>query len=173
MFDSSYSYRFIHKSKPITKDTYLWEYKYSFTCNKNHRYIVNVEEYKYDVFAVKFHLKAHSNSNYKYQLTVKNNYAPRILGTIVEIMLSIYQNNPKASFCYIGAASLDETQTITKRARIYRYMMVNLFSEVNFAHFPYSKYNAYLLVSKNNDTPKLVAKIEAMFLNMYDFENIF
>lgn len=173
MFDEFYTYRFIQKLKPPTEGTYIWEHKYTFTCDNNHRYIVNVEEYSYEVFAVKFHLKAHTDSPNKYRLTVGRNYAPKIISTVIEIMLLIYRENPKASFGFLGSPLLNEPKgRLTKRARIYNFAINQLFPPGLFMHYTYAKYSAYLLVNGSIFSNELVKNIENMFSEMYNFEEL-
>ena len=53
-----------------------------------------VEVYKHDVYAVKFHLKAHRNSPYKYSLMTGLNEPRPVVNTCIAIMLEIAKQNP-------------------------------------------------------------------------------
>jgi len=71
----------------------LKEHIYTFTTSKRAHYIVNVEEYRFDVYVVKFHLKSHSNSKWKYNLLTSQHDARRIIYTCVDIGQEIFSRN--------------------------------------------------------------------------------
>jgi len=167
MFDSSYKFRYINSRTPNKNDFFIKEHKLTFSCRKNQQYIVNVEEYKYDVYIIKFHLKAHSDSNNKYSLLTNLNNATKVISTCIKIMLSFYEKNQIASFGFIGANLLTESISNTKRFRIYKKIMENLFSPVRFHHYNIPSKSAYLLLNKSNSEPKLLNKIEQMFNHFY------
>jgi hypothetical protein len=172
MFDTYYPYRFIQRTKNTVKGTYLYEHKYRFVGKNNRTYIVNIEEYAYNVFVVKFHLKAHTNSENKYRLMVGDSYAPSIISTVIEIMVSIYKSNLTASFGFIGSRSMGEKKGWTQRARIYEYIISQSFPPSAFSNFKNDKYSAYLMINAKVFSEKLKNDIESMFLNMYDFDQL-
>ncbi len=67
MFDASYPFRYI-MSEHEEGELYQLVHKFTFRGPRNQLYIVIVEQYPLDVFALKFHLKCHSRSPNKYQL---------------------------------------------------------------------------------------------------------
>lgn len=97
-------------------------------------YIVRVERYKYDVYAVKFYQKSHQLSKNKYRLMTNTNEPRRIINTCVNIMLSIYEANKNASFGFIGSNGIGESVCCTKRYRVYSRLMATYFSEKLFYH---------------------------------------
>ena len=65
MFDRQYPFTFI-QTKTDQNEPYLFEHLYSFKGKV--RYIVVIQEFVYNFYAVKFYAKAHSNSKRKYNL---------------------------------------------------------------------------------------------------------
>ncbi len=157
MFDTFYPFKFIQS---VSSDYYDFEkehlytftplHLYTFTGKGNHRYLIRVEEYPNDFYAVKFHLKAHSDSKDKYRLTTGYNDMPTCVSTCIQVMLEIAEKNPIASFGYIGANSLGEEKENTKRFRIYNRVMQNFFLPANYAHHFLVKESVYLLLRTAN-----------------------
>jgi len=167
MFDTHYDFKTIMSRDPREGEHFQKEHKLTFSCKKNQRYIVNVEEYLHDIYIIKFHLKSHSDSEDKYRILTHFNDAAKIISTCTEIMISFYKNNDKASFGFIGAQFVgDEDQSNTKRFRVYRRVMENLFSPVKFSHYSIPEKSAYLLLNKLN-TSVTLEEIERMFNNYY------
>ena len=149
MFNTYYPHKFIQSNSSDFYD-FEKEHLYTFTGKGNHRYLIRVEEYSHNFYAVKFHLKAHSDSNDKYCLTTGYNDMAGCVRTCIQVMLEIAEQNPIASFGYIGANSLDEAKENTKRFRVYNRVMQNFFLPANYAHHFLEKESAYLLLRKNN-----------------------
>ena len=68
MFDRSYEFKFIMKKEKTEGELTFLEHRFTFRSIHNQRYTVNIEEYSFNVFVVKFHLTAHSNSENKYRV---------------------------------------------------------------------------------------------------------
>lgn len=115
MFELPYNYKCVNKQIIEKRNFRYEEIKHTFNCRFNQQYIVNVERYDNEIYIIKFHLKNHSNSDNKYSILSGLHDMPRILATCIKIMLDIYDKNPYASFGFIGANSLGETQNNTKR----------------------------------------------------------
>lgn len=134
-------------------------------------YIVRVERYEYDVYAIKFYPKNHQHSKNKYRLLTNTNEPRRIINTCVNIMLSIYEANGNASFGFIGSNGIDEDICCTKRYRVYSKLMATYFSNKHFYHKENIEKSAYMLI--NNDALKanenLISQIEDFFSNQYDY----
>ncbi len=172
MFDRSCDFHRIMVKDKTEGELTFREHKYAFRTANNHRYIAIVEEYSFNVFVVKFHLKAHSDSDNKYRILTNAEYAPSIIATCIEIMLDHYNENPYSSFGFVGINSLDEeSKENTKRFRVYRRVMENFFSPVHFTHYVYEKQSAYLMLNKDSSEPDLLEKVEDMFRRGYDFED--
>ncbi len=175
MFDKYYSYRSCGNRQANPDDLFLKDHLFSFNCRHNHQYIVHVEEYDFQLFILKFHLKNHSDSPKKYQIESKLFDMPRVLKTCLNITIDeFYKKNQKASFGFVGAYSDGESPENTKRFRVYQKIMGNLFSPLAFEHHKYLKNSAYLLINKlaKQHEPQLLNGIENLFGQVYHFENI-
>lgn len=74
---------------------------YSFKSPKTHmRYIVEVEHYKFDLYAVKFYLKIHQNSKDRFNVLTNLYEARSVIYTCIAILIDIYKQNNKASFAF-------------------------------------------------------------------------
>lgn len=135
-------------------------------------YIVLVEQYKYDVFAVKFYPKKWRNSKNKYRLLTRTYEPRRIINTCINIMLSIYDKNKNASFGFVGANRIDESIKETKRYKVYSTIIATYFSDQLFYHKENKDKSAYLLINNNSlsKNPSLIKDIEEFFINQYNFD---
>jgi hypothetical protein len=169
----------IRNQPPILK-----EHIYSFLTGKKNRYIVRVEEHENDLFVIKFHLKAHKNSESKYVILTHFHDAPRkIIYTCILIGLSIVAKNPKASFGFIGSPTIPELSrakserlSCTKRFKIYTKFAYTLFSPDNYKHFQDQAHSSYLLLSKKKleINPALLEDIQLSLETHYrDIEQMF
>lgn len=168
MFDSSYSFRYCNHTKTQKGQYHVIEHILTFSSKTKHKYIVHVEEYPHSVYAIKFHLKAHSLSDKKYNIETNLKDPLRVIGTCVEIMLYFYHKNPYATLAFIGANSILETdRKNTRRFKIYKQIMENSFSVITFNHLVYENESAYILLNKDNLEVNLLEKIEQMFTSCY------
>ncbi len=171
MFDSSYPFQYKRYSN-ITEESHPYQrHVYIFTGRKGHTYQVHLEEYSYELFALKFHVALDEEiSEHKYeQLTHLYEVAP-VLRTCLNILLSVRVERPLASFGFVGAPLPEETEKKnTKRYRLYRKIMANFFSPVHFNHFIHEDQSTYLLLNKMNDQVEgeLLMKVEKMFSEIY------
>jgi len=163
------------RGDPALKATHI----YTFTTRKKTRYIVNVDEYKLDVYIVKFFVKSHSSSKSRYSLLTNERDARKIIYTCVEIGNSIYSNNNIASFGFVGSPISEEKRREnklfnTKRFRVYKYFALFFFSPDNFEHTTNMNYSSYLLVNKKNiaSNPSLKKDIISMFEDNYDMDSL-
>lgn len=167
----SYPYRFVqnfHEREGHLKSKRL----YSFVSEKSHLcYWVWVEEYDYNIYAIKFHLKQHRFSPNKYSFKT-NTFEPRVIvQTCINIMIDIYHENDLASFGFIGSNSEGEPTEMTKRFRFYRAIMATYFSDKHFEHIEITDKSTYMMVNKvelEND-PDLIAKIQEAFIEQYPY----
>lgn len=145
---------------------------YTFKSTKSNQwYWVWIEEYNYNVYAVKFHLKADRNSKFKYQRLTGLNEARLAINTCIAIMLEINELNPKASFGFIGSNLLTETIQETKRFRVYKKIMLSYFSFDLFVHKEIKDKSAYVMICRTEfeNEPDLIRKIEIFFSDNYDY----
>ena len=175
MFDSSYTFNLIDRKENPTKDIFnIW--KFNFTSHKR-RYIIEVEQYKYSIYILKYYADCHSKSKNKYSLLFNDEKPTRIIKTCVDVMLHFYANNNNASFGFIGANSINkkkkgikisEGTSNTQRFRIYKLLMYNFFGKSTFAHAFNKKYSAYLMINRNCSSIRSFRKqAEALFSKLY------
>lgn len=149
MFDTSYPVRYIHHTT-LPGSPYT-DHLLTFTCRFNHQYLIHVEEYAHLVFGVKFHLKAHQDSDRKYSLMTKFNDTPRVLATIVQAMKLFEVKHPLATFAFFGAEQEGEPVANTKRFRVYKPIMENFFNEAKFDRQYLEAESFYLILNKEHD----------------------
>ena len=87
-------------------------------------------------------------------------------------MLQILDDNQFANFGFLGSFSLSadyqESKYMTQRYRIYKQLMLNLFSENSFLHVENQTNSAYLLLNKLNPDPKsTLIEIQKMFIQYF------
>lgn len=179
-----YSFIFLQStSGKKNKENYLLQHKYRFKSSNGQVYIVDVEEYKFKVFVMKFYLKNHAQSDHRYsyvaptkkrlsknkKLGPKPVYAGRVFTTCLNILKKVSVENPGASFGIQGAPRTNEdTMCDTQRYRVYSYLAKNYFSPENFEHLFNIEKSTYLLLNKANKTKELKKKIEDMFNSCYN-----
>ena len=167
MFISSFTYSKInHSQKYIGGDKYI-EHVYSFKGKTNKKYLVIVEEYAYFVFVVKFCTYDRKNHPDRFNSLTNINECSRILTTIGYIMKEMVQNNPYASFGFIGSPLPGESNQNTKRYRLYSNVVSQLISPILFEQKSLIQKSAYLLLNRDNHEPDLQKKIEEMFNRIY------
>lgn len=172
MLDSSYPFYFIQRDRGDEEGIdYVSLYRFKSQKSK-FVYIVRVEEYEYNIYAVKFYQKSHSLSKNKYRL-MTNTFEPRrIINTCINIMLSIYDKNAHASFGFVGANSIDEEESYrTKRYRVYSRLVATYFSNKYFFHKENIEKSAYMLINNIalRKDPNLIKEIESFFIGQYDY----
>ena len=173
MFNTPYKFRYCDKKTKNIGEFMFTEHKLTFICRHNHQYIVNVEEYPYEVFILKFHLKNHTSSPNKYKLLTQINDPFRVLSTCLNILHWFFtEKAPYGNFGFIGENLIGEGKSDTKRFRIYRQIMADKFSIVEFQHFISKKHSMYMMVSRNRleKNGNILKEIENMFKHIYIIE---
>lgn len=171
---SYYNYRFVQRVDDIYSGNSFLKYKllYTFRSPKSHQwYWVWVEVYEHDMYAVKFHLKAHRDSKDKYSLMTGLNEARPVINTCIAIMQEIANVNPRASFGFIGANMSGESEYFTKRFRVYCRIMATRFTEDVFEHYQIVQKSAYIMVRKSEleKQPQLLEFFTDKFIQLYDY----
>lgn len=169
MFDTGYPFTKIHSDRKNVVYPVLSQSIYRFVTHKKRTYLVHVEECPFNVYVLKFYDKNHSLSEKKYQILVHDYEASRIIRTNVDILHSVFQENPSSSFGFIGTNSENEQPSNSKRFRIYEQVVANLLGDQFFAHSLNRNYSAYLLLNKNNKEDKLLYQIKELFAKYYPF----
>jgi len=143
---------------------------YGFDCKHGHRYIIWAEHYPFDIFAIKFFLNRNSNSTRKFKILSALNDPFRVFSTCIQLMADLREEIPHCSFGFIATSLVKEDDLNTKRLSVYRKIMDELFSPVNYNHYIFEPKSAYLLLNKQNDTPDLIKKSEKMFTRIFEIK---
>ena len=165
----------------VKKDNEPWEgpqgflmhrLLYSFKSPKTHQtYWVWVEVYKHHFYAVKFHLKAHRHSEYKYNLMTGLYEARQCIRTCMAIMEEVAKNDSLASFGFIGANKIDESAINTKRFRVYRRFMLTSFGNDEYLHQYNIAKSTYVMINRKHlkEYPELLEEIVNGFKELYPY----
>ena len=155
MFDSGYPFNLIDRKDGGTINLVsTWKYNFQ---TETRRYIAEVEQYKLNIYIVKFYADCHSRSKNKYRLILNDAKPARIIRTCINIMLHFYEENPLASFGFIGTNSsnkkkhnkkIKESISNTQRFRIYTRLMSAFFGKKTFSPSQNRKYSAYLMINR-------------------------
>lgn len=169
MFLSHFSVREINsgRKKVPGSDDEMIEYNYSFRGNKK-RYLVIVEEYNYQCFAVKFCLQEHKNYHDRFSRLSNQNECSRVITTIIKIIKDIHDKNPFANFVFIGAQAANEkSYNQTKRFRLYIKILERVITPVFFERRYNPNNSTCIFLSRNNNDKNIPKLIETMFRKYY------
>lgn len=168
MFDQPHKFKYICKRLAQPGESFAFLHIYSFRDIKNIRYLVHVEEYEYNVLAIKFFPKHHTSSEKRFNIKTGHFDAARVIATCIEIMMDLYRKNPYSSFAFVGSNSIDETENNTQRFRIYRKVMENFFSPIHFAHYSFPPKSVYMMLNRDSSEANLPSKVEQMFIEIFE-----
>lgn len=114
-------------------------------------------------------MSIHETSKDKYNIVLCDNDAFKVLNTVINICLYIFEHNENASFGFIGESKENEKKgEVTQRFRIYKYITINLFGNKRFKHYLNKEKNSYLLVNTCHQDCELIKnKAEKMFIDLY------
>lgn len=145
-------YPFIFQMNDKTGQDKVLEYtlQYRFKSAKsNHTYIVRVERYIEHSYCLKFFDKANMLSENKFSLRTST-FEPRtIFYTLFNIMMDVYQKDPKASFFFIGAEDeKDEPGVATRRFKVYVKFVLSTIGDKVFKHYRVNDLSLYILANK-------------------------
>jgi len=176
---SYYNFRCVSKQTNNSGDL-VETYLYSFKSPKTHMlYIAEVEYYKFDVYAIKFYLKAHRHSKDRFTILTNLHEARPVIYTCIAILTAIFHQNNKASFAFIGSPSPKEIErekknprqkkeNCTQRFRIYSTLMSTFFSETYFEHRTSSRHSLYLM--RNKSSRYSLKEIQGMINAIYNID---
>ncbi|HTN47179.1 MAG TPA: hypothetical protein VL098_12595 [Flavipsychrobacter sp.] len=145
-------------------------HNFTFFAKSGTRYIVLAEQYDFFVFAVKFYNARHKNCSERFNRLTNKYECSRVITTVGHIMKDIFNNNPFASFAFIGSQLKDEGKSNTKRFRLYSRIIESLVAPLNFEHRPIPQHSAYIALNRHNTEPQLLEKIEQMFQHIFVVE---
>jgi hypothetical protein len=156
---------------------------YRFTTSKRNSYIVRVEQFRHEMYVLKFYLKAHRHSKLKYVILTGLNDNPRlIIETCIRIGHEILRQSPNASFGFLGSPTEDEVKRgkgnmlkNTKRFELYRKFASSYFSTDNYIHAASEGTSSYMLINRAvyNKRPEIVKDLETEFTTHYEIEDLF
>lgn len=143
---------------------------YHFRSPKSHRwYIVRVEEHPNQFYGIKFYLKSDTLNPHKFN-RLSGLFEPRqVINTCIAILMEIASRNPEASFGFIGANLLGESERETKRFRVYKTILTTYFSEAQYLHYQILEKSAYALVSRRilDKNPAFIQQVSTYFSDNY------
>jgi hypothetical protein len=161
MFDIKTSYRYcrVGDHSGLTTNRKRVEHLtvYSFRTN-SYPYLVEVERYPHNIYALKFYRRIHKGNKEKFNLLSNEGKCSCIVATCFSIFLDIHKKNPLASFGFVGSNTIDrakgniEPQNQTKRFKVYRRAVFNCFGEETFSHFEDAESSVYLAISNKNES---------------------
>jgi len=168
MFDKPFPTRFINRqTNSASGFNTIWN-NYCFKGKNNKRYIVIAEQFDFMVFVVKYYLAEHKSCEQKFNKLSGQHECSRVIATVGRIMVDIYNDNPFASFAFIGSPLNGEGEKNTKRFRVYSKFIENVISPTAFEHKTSRTHSAYLLLNRNNQETDLLPKIENMFRPIFE-----
>jgi len=129
----------------ITYD--LWHFQSTKTGRKYH---VRIEFYHEHVLSVKFYPAQYKKNKDRYCILTNDNEPRTIVMTVIGIMMTYFENDPKSSFVFTGSPTLKEySNYCTKRFRFYRIIISLLISDRLFYHLFNEQYSLYMLLRKS------------------------
>lgn len=122
---------------------HLWH----FTSDKTGRkYIVLVEQYQENVFAVKFYPRQFKGHPLRYSVLTGDNEPRTIIMSVIQIMLHYARKNVNSSFIIIGSPSVGENKANTKRFRFYQRIISEYFDNTVFTHVMVEEKSMYMML---------------------------
>lgn len=141
---------------------YYNRYAYTFRSRSKTLYIVYVDELKeLELCFIKFLPKVYNKAANKYKVRTNLYEMPSIISTCLNILIDFYKKNPYRSFGFIGENDEGEPIQNTKRYRLYRKIVLSLFSPETFKHICDSSKSVYILLNVNHqmNNPNLAQEI--------------
>jgi hypothetical protein len=137
-----------------------------------YRKVMNFRPERDDVFILKSLYTFRSpKSKQCYWVWTGYNEARTVINSCMAIMLEIYRPNNKSSFGFVGSNLPGESESETKRFRVYKKIMATYFSINHFQHIEVKEKSAYMLICqkelKNN--PGLIRLISEFFSDNYEY----
>lgn len=171
----------LYTLRTINKGEYpkLKTIKFSFKDKSKLPYVVDVEVYCHNLYAIKFYVKKHAQSPYKFCEMTGRRCARSIIHTCIQIGIDLWEKDRLASFCFIGAPTIDEYKSAgynnTKRFRAYGRSARFLLSPDTFDHKEEVGRSSYFLINKKHKEtrPQLMDDILLMFESNYILESLY
>lgn len=147
-----YQFKYLN-NQPLNHNSQKCNHIYTFSTRYGVKYQVNILEYTFGLFAVKFHLSIHKKHARRYQILADVPDRIVVLKTMVRIMLDVLRCiNNEASFAFIGMPLTNESADTTKRFKVYKIFCRRFFNPDNFHHDFDETKSFYMLLNKKRDT---------------------
>jgi hypothetical protein len=153
---TGYPFKFVQQKKVRDSSGHLSTHIFTFRSDQNGlKYVINIEEYDEELFAIKFYPKCLKRSDYRYNKIINKGDVINVLMTCVSIVPHILSKNKNASFGFVGSRTIDsrrvfvESYNENKRYRIYSELIKQVIGGRTFVHIEYEKISGYLLINKN------------------------
>ena len=97
--------------------------------------------------------------------------ARQCIRTCMAIMQEVAKNDPMASFGFIGANRIDESEINTKRFRVYRRFMLTNFGNDEYLHQYNIAKSTYIMINRKQLSvhPQLLDEIVSGFRALYSY----
>lgn len=176
-----YPIEFVQKRRINDESAHLYTLVYKFHSPiTGFIYVINADYHSTDTFAIKFYVKQHRRSEYKYSKITNKGDLINILISNAKIVPELLKQYPTASFGFIGSRTIDrkskkiEGVVLNQRFRIYRRLVSAIIGTKTFEHFEYIEISGYLLGNKISNNVKLKEReIKKMFTQTYPNLDIF
>jgi hypothetical protein len=152
---TGYPFKFVQKKKIRNSLGHNFTHIFTFYSSKNGlKYVVNIEEYEEELYAIKFYPKCLKRSEFKYNKIINKGDVINVLMTCASVIPYILKENKNASFGFVGSRTINSTNKFVesfnenKRYRIYSDLIKQVIGDQTFVHIEYEKISGYLLVNK-------------------------
>jgi len=171
VFENHYPFTKVGCKTSFHHDNYLRTHIYSFRTN-NSRYLIEVEQYLHEIFVIKFYRKQDKPRDCKFNILTNENNCTKIISTCIQVLITILQSHPNASFGFLGSHTIDgdnvEPRENTKRFKVYKTAMENLIGDDIFIHSMDVVHSTYLMINKNNSPEdEFLIKAREMFEDLF------
>ena len=176
--NKAYPLKFIQRKQKWFKSPYISRYIFTFiSSRKRLHFVIEIDEFEYNFFAIKFYPKQLKRSADKYNLITNNGDIIRILLSCASSIPIILEKNKLASFGFIGSRSKSKKNRLfvesfhqNKRYRVYSALIQEVIGDKIFDHFEFNNLSGYLLLNKANSNPqKLKNAIQTMIQHEFEF----
>lgn len=170
--EDSYNFRFISNEYPQNKEGILICRKlYTYKAEKS-KYIVEVEQFKNDLYFIKFFQKNHRHSELKYNILTEDGKPRKKIYTCFNICFDILEKSEYASFGFVGSPTIPEIENETETAKrvsnnkrfiFYTRIITTFIGENIFYHEYDVNKNAYVLINKKKNKDEIKLQLERHF----------
>ena len=140
----------------LLKDIPNTRHTYAFLNREGHTYIVWADEFEECyLYGIKFFRSDYSECKDQFNVVLNTYDYKNVIATVLEIIVSIFQNQPLASFIFQGENCEGEDEAETQRFRIWSFIAKNTLSSVQFEFKPYYEKSVLLIRNRSCTEPIL------------------